>query len=267
VPEPEYVQARTALLDALEALAAHRAALVLVGAQAVYLHTGAADFAVPAFTIDADLALDPGLLSTDPLLEEAMARGHFTRMRDPGIWAAPSGVTVDLLVPESLGGSGGRRGARLGVHGNKAAHRAEGLEGCLVDKDVREVGALDGDDLRRLEIAVAGPAALIVAKVHKMVDIERTGRGRVKDKDALDVLRLLQGVEPERVVNGFERLRASDLARAGAESALTQLQPLFGSPGAPGCDMLARAVLGLADEEQMRATMVALVRELAAGLE
>jgi len=41
-----YVLARQVLLDALEALGAHRDAIVLVGAQAVYLHVGDADLAV-----------------------------------------------------------------------------------------------------------------------------------------------------------------------------------------------------------------------------
>jgi len=43
VPDPLYVRARAALLDAVEALGAHRDAIVLVGAQAIYLHTGDAD--------------------------------------------------------------------------------------------------------------------------------------------------------------------------------------------------------------------------------
>ncbi len=42
-PDPLYVRARAALLDAADALAAHLHAIVLVGAQAVYVHTGEAD--------------------------------------------------------------------------------------------------------------------------------------------------------------------------------------------------------------------------------
>jgi hypothetical protein len=45
-PDPLYVNAREVLLDALEALGAHRASLILVGAQAIYLHTGEAEIAV-----------------------------------------------------------------------------------------------------------------------------------------------------------------------------------------------------------------------------
>jgi hypothetical protein len=36
MPDPLYVWARAALLDAVEALGAHRDAIVLVGAQAIY---------------------------------------------------------------------------------------------------------------------------------------------------------------------------------------------------------------------------------------
>ena len=55
----EYVKARSVLLDALDGLGPHRDALVLVGAQAVYLHAHEADFATAPTTTDADLALVP----------------------------------------------------------------------------------------------------------------------------------------------------------------------------------------------------------------
>ena len=58
-PDPLYVTARDVLLDALEALGPHRSSLVLVGAQAIYLHTGEAGIAVAPFTTDADMVIDP----------------------------------------------------------------------------------------------------------------------------------------------------------------------------------------------------------------
>jgi hypothetical protein len=70
-PDPEYVAARRAL-DALEALDEHRDSIIVVGAQAVYLHTGAADLAVAEFTTDADLAIDPDGLRSDPRLDAAL---------------------------------------------------------------------------------------------------------------------------------------------------------------------------------------------------
>lgn len=60
-PEPGdlVVQARTALLDALDALGTQRDAVVLVGAQAIYLHTGDLSLPLAEMTTDADLALYP----------------------------------------------------------------------------------------------------------------------------------------------------------------------------------------------------------------
>ena len=54
---PEYVAARRVLLDALAALEGHLDNLILVGAQAVYHHTGDADLNVPLMTTGADLAI------------------------------------------------------------------------------------------------------------------------------------------------------------------------------------------------------------------
>jgi hypothetical protein len=39
-PDQIYIEARRALLDALEALRQHARAVILIGAQAIYLHTG-----------------------------------------------------------------------------------------------------------------------------------------------------------------------------------------------------------------------------------
>jgi hypothetical protein len=73
-PDPAYVAARRPLLDALEGLGSQREAVILVGAQAIYLHTGEDDgLAVAPFTTDADLSLDPDRLRPDPRLEQAMA--------------------------------------------------------------------------------------------------------------------------------------------------------------------------------------------------
>lgn len=71
------IAARAALLDALDALTEHHDALVLIGAQAIYLHTGAAAVALAETTKDCDLAIDPRALGHEPLLEEAMARAGF----------------------------------------------------------------------------------------------------------------------------------------------------------------------------------------------
>lgn len=80
-PDPLYVRARAALLDATDALAEQIDALVLVGAQAIYLHTGDAQLAVAEYTTDADFTIGPadladitircGCLSSDTLAESS----------------------------------------------------------------------------------------------------------------------------------------------------------------------------------------------------
>lgn len=62
----EYVIARRVLLDCLELLAAQSEALVLVGAQAIYLQTPPLDAGLPASTTDGDIAIDPDLLFENP---------------------------------------------------------------------------------------------------------------------------------------------------------------------------------------------------------
>lgn len=73
---PEYVEARRALLDALEHLGEHRASVIIAGAQAIYLRTGDSPYfaGVQAFTTDADLALDPSTIGD----------GSSARRRDVG---------------------------------------------------------------------------------------------------------------------------------------------------------------------------------------
>jgi hypothetical protein len=98
------VQARSALLDALKALREHRDAIVLIGAQAIYLHTGRADIALAETTKDTDLALDTRHLADDPRMEQAMSAAGFSQDMaggQPGAWLSPSEVPVDLMVPES----------------------------------------------------------------------------------------------------------------------------------------------------------------------
>ena len=86
-PDPEYVAARRVLLDALEALDDHRAVLILVGAQAIYMHTGEGDLAVAPYTTDGDIALDPAELGPAPKLEDAMRHAGFRLdEQQPGVW-------------------------------------------------------------------------------------------------------------------------------------------------------------------------------------
>lgn len=164
VPDPLYVAARTTLLDALEAIGRHREAVVLVGAQAVYVRAGTSELAVAAYTTDADLAIDPASLGPEPLLEEMLGIAGFSRSsQDVGVWSkdvpvegVPRRIVVDLLVPETLGGPG-RRGARIPPHGKLTARKVIGLEGALVDRDLHTIGALDFKRLPSIRGERRGP--------------------------------------------------------------------------------------------------------------
>jgi len=256
VVDPRYVVARRVLLDALFALAPHGKAVIVAGAQAVYLRTGATDLAVAPYTTDGDLAINPSLLGDDPNLEEAMTSANFTLLvrpeghAEPGIWvtrATIDGKTeqipVDLIVPEGAAPGGGRRGARLGAHGKRAAGRAVGLEPALVDHTPMVIGALDPADLRSIEVEVAGPAALLIAKAHKIHDRVASGKvSRVDDKDAADVVRLMQTTQASVVASSLTALRSDPMAGETTGKGTVYLVDLFGRRGRQGIEMASRSL-------------------------
>jgi len=241
VPDPIYVAARRALLDALEALGEHRDALILVGAQAIYLHTGEADLVVAPFTKDGDLVIDPSRLSSDPRLEEAMRGANFELSSQPGIWLSSASVAqIDLLVPEAVAGAGGSRSARLSGHEPRAARRVHGLEGALVDHSPRTLEALDPADPRSIEAKVAGSAALLVAKLHKLGERQEQPH-RLVEKDALDVYRLLFAIETSDLAARMQDLLREAVSGRAAREAMVYLDRLFGTTSAPGSQMAGAA--------------------------
>jgi hypothetical protein len=237
------IRARSVLLDALDALSEHRASLVVVGAQAIYLHAGSADLPIAEATKDSDIAVNPRELADYPLLEDAMGRAGFLpdlTSNQPGSWISRDGVPVDLMVPEALAGHGGRRGARIPPHSSRATRRTAGLEAAVVDYAPMQVYALDPADLRVATVNVAGPAALIVAKLHKLG--ERQGQpNRLVDKDAHDVYRLLAATETPALARRLKLLANDQLAGPVTRSGIEYLRELFGSPTASGSVMVGRA--------------------------
>ena len=107
----------------------------------------------------------------------------------------------------------GRRAARLGGHGARAARRAVGLEAALIDNSTMTIAALDPADERSLQARVAGPAALLVAKAHKLHDRVASGRAvRLEDKDASDVVRLMQTTRPDEIAVTLNALTQDEIA-------------------------------------------------------
>ncbi len=259
VPEPEYVAARRVLLDAYEALGVHRKAVVLVGAQAIYLHVGEGDLAVSPYTTDGDLALDPRELEDNPELNATLEAAGFELTLRPGTWTMTD-VHIDFMVPTSLGG-GGRRGARLGVHGTEFARKATGLEAAVVDYTLVRVGALDPADTRMFDVRVAGVAALLVAKLHK-IDERKDTPDRLQDKDGLDVLRLLRFAETAHLAGTLVALAEHAIARDVTRQARGFLQEHFSHREGIGAQMAVRASIGLEDSAAIAISCEALARRL-----
>jgi hypothetical protein len=260
---PEYVSARRVLLDAIEALAEQRDAIVLVGAQAIYLRVGDADLAVAVMTTDADLALDPTQVVDAPLVAQAMGAAGFVATDQPGAWLSADGVQVDLMVPEAIAGRQGK-GADLGVHGTRVARQTRGLECALVDFEVQKLASLDLTDKRTFQLAVAGPAALLVAKLVKIA--ERVGTRRAEDKDALDVLRILRGTDPEDLARTLRRLFEHPMCGPVAREAVENLGTLFATEESIGCVMAGRAAASAESPAVIARSAALLAAELLAAL-
>lgn len=270
-----YVIARRVLLDALEALGEHRAAVILVGAQAVYLHTGDADLGVAEYTTDADLALDPALLAEIPPLEQALeGAGFYGSTSAVGIWktrrrtsaSIDIDVQVDLLVPTTVSPGTGRRAAQLPGHGVSAARKVDGLEGVLVDVAEHAIASFEpADDPRIVRAKVAGPGALLIAKVFKIH--ERRGSARANDKDALDVLRILQGIATDDLARRLRTILGDRRSATTGTRAVALFAEIFGDRGGQGALMAARAAQPVMDADQVRLTCEALAGDLLKALQ
>lgn len=261
----EYVAARTVLLDALKALERHRSSVILIGAQAVYVWSGEGNFTVAVMTTDADLALDADHLEPDPEVA-ATLRDHGFHLKErgnPGQWVGRGDIALDLMVSEHHAGRG-RRSASLPPHEGNVARRGRGLAPALVDHEIKTISALSEEDPRSVEVAVAGPAALIVAKCIKLkerLEAKKAGeRDRTKPKDALDIHRILTAVEPDTLVEGFLRHRTQEDAHQESQEAVAFLEAESEKPDSWLPAMVARAAED--DTGEVAQNFVWLVEEL-----
>lgn len=278
--DPLYVEARRVLLDALEALFDQLDAIIVVGAQAVYVRAGAADVAIAPFTTDGDIALDPSRLRDTPKLGEAMEEAGFElRPKDkpePGVWVVERDVAgqgarfpVDLIVPSELAAKAGRRGARLGAHGKLAARKIPGLEAAVMDNSTMSIESLDAADDRAIEVKVAGPLALLVAKAHKIQErLEQTRRpDRVIAKDAGDVYRLMQTSSPTDCARIAAKLMKDDRIGESVSSGVAYLTDQFRAPGTPGTTLAIAYVRGAVPEGRVRAVCNGFIAEFRKSLQ
>lgn len=253
----EYRSARKALLDAIGALAEQADSLILVGAQAVYLRVGDVDIGINTAptTTDADLALNVDLLSPTPNLTAALVAAGFATGDQPGTWTNVDGVSVDLMVCPHQSGrtSVNARDAKLGVRGHPESRTARitpGLEPALVDHDPMVLLALEEEgDERPTVLKVAGPAAMLVAKLIKLqerLDERRAGRSdRIKPKDVIDIFRLLVGTTAEQLRAGINRHQRSPQAALTSTQALAFAEDDLHRPGGSELRTLFATEVGL----------------------
>jgi hypothetical protein len=271
----EYIEARRVLLDALSALQPHLDAVVLVGAQAVYLRTEGRIAGYQPFTTDADIVLDPTLLGPVPPLGDAMRAAGFVLTDEPGIWEARITrpgfdgeiiVPVDLIVPEELAPKAGRRAARLpDDHGKTTARKSPGLAGAVVDNSPIELSALDPRDSRRVTVNVAGHGALLVAKLHKLGDRLATPN-RLDAKDAGDVYRLFDAISADDMTDTLRVLLDDTRSTATTTKALAYMSELFRTAASPGVALASDALRGILPAPTITAVLTAYATDVLSQL-
>jgi hypothetical protein len=131
-----------------------------------------------------------------------------------------------------------------------------------VDHAPITVQSLDADDERAYAVNVANPAALLIAKLHKLGD-RQDAPGRLHDKDAHDIYRLLVSVPTADLASTLRRLHEDQLAGTATETAFALLASLFAEgAAAAGSELAGRAEEGIGDPEAVAASVAALAIDL-----
>ena len=100
-----------------------------------------------------------------------------------------------------------------------------------------------------------------MSKLHKIAD-RADQADRLGDKDALDVLRLLQGIGTQELADSLQALLAQEVSGEVTRQALDLLLRLFGAEDGTGVEMVVRATEGLDDPAIIRPSCTVLVADL-----
>lgn len=158
--------------------------------------------------------------------------------------------------------------SRLPPHSKHAALRAAGLEAAaLIDNAPILVTPLDSRDGRAYTADVAGTAALLVAKLHKIGERQSTP-GRLVDMDAPDLYRLLAATRTENLAHTLRQLQDDPIPGPTTHQALTYLADLFAAgPDAVGAMMAGRAEQGIGDPITVATSAAILASDLLDALQ
>ena len=120
----------------------------------------------------------------------------------------------------------------------------------------------DSGDKRSFRARVAGPGALLVAKLHKIGERSENPT-RLQDKDAHDLYRLLVAVQTPALAETVRRLLDHSFSRGVTEQALSHFERLFAAgPAALGSEMAGRAEAGVGSPDVVSASVAALAADL-----
>lgn len=257
---PEYVVARRTLLDVLTALEDHIDNLILVGAQAIYVHTGDRGLPIPPMTTDADIALNVLGLGDHPEISERLRDAGFLPGLNPGHWVGADSWFDLMVVPHQSGrDSRTARAAKIPPHLKETARITRGLEAVLIDHHMATITSFEPTDSRAFTVRIAGPAALLTAKCTKIEDRFTQDPDRVLEKDALDMLRILQAVPISELVAGFHAHKADEHAWARTQTAMTFLEQQGSKPTQILPQLATRAAAG---DPQVSISFTVLVAQL-----
>ena len=103
-------------------------------------------------------------------------------------------------------------------------------------------------------------------KIALLDPAKERSRDSVNDKDAVDVLRLMQAVDTRTLAAGLAQLSDHELSAAVTAEAVSQLKPFAGSPEAPGVSMAICAARPDAEPEVISTCFTVLVSDLLTAL-
>ncbi|MDR1184436.1 MAG: hypothetical protein LBK67_06525, partial [Coriobacteriales bacterium] len=195
-------RSRRLLIEAIRALGDFKKAITVIGAHAVHAWVEDAWGRIEMeATRDSDISIHPTFVTEDPKIVDVLRGiGVVPAHKDrPGIYGLvaegnlpwKARTTIDLLVPEAYAGAG-RRAARIPGQWNSVS-RAKGLELTIWDRHLLVLETVD-EPKEVIETNIAGPAALLVAKAHKVHErLEQVTRypERLRPKDSGDIALLM----------------------------------------------------------------------------
>jgi len=113
---------------------------------------------------------------------------------------------------------------------------------------------------------LAGPAALLVAKILKVSERTQGTQRRQDDKDAFDIFRLIRAVQTPYLTKGLNHLLTEELTSAVATEAMEAFNKLFGDTAGAGVQMVMHHIRGIEPEDIISSSCVSLSQDLIRSL-